>query len=181
MRGTLQVLDVLSNKVDHIGRGRGATHVARVKSLRVDHLIDRAAQHVAVVVEAEMVQKIGAGVQHGQRVGHVLSRDALSCVSCALSKEGHLFRSLNCSFSSTTTHGLKDGKLVSVIGTRRDAGTADQATRDVGQDVAIQVGQQKDVKLVRITHHLCVRKEKRHSKRIRQTLNLDYQLVEEMD
>ncbi|RUS16382.1 hypothetical protein BC937DRAFT_91276 [Endogone sp. FLAS-F59071] len=55
-------------------------------------------------------------------------------------------------FSSSSlrhTHRLKHGKFAANVAPRNDSRPADEGGTDVGQDIAVQIGHDKDVKLLR--------------------------------
>lgn len=80
-----------------------------------------------MVVQAEVAQEHGAAEQEGGGVGLVLALDVEADVAAA---------------------GLKDGDVAAHVAAGDDAGAADEGGGNVGQDAAVQVGHDHDVKLL---------------------------------
>lgn len=106
--------------------GSGAAHVASPGALG-DDVVDGLGDAVGVVVEAEVAEHHAAGEDEGGGVGLVLALDVEADVAAA---------------------GLEDGDLAAHVAAGDDAGAADEAGADVGQDAAVQVGHDHDVELL---------------------------------
>lgn len=108
-------------------RGRDTTHVAGAHLALGNDGVNGLGDAVGVVVEAEVAQEHAARQNHGRGVGLVLALNVEADVTAA---------------------GLKDGHLAAHVAAGDDAGPADEGGANVGEDAAVQVGHDHDVKLL---------------------------------
>ena len=69
-----------------------------VDTIFIDSSIDCFINHVCMVVVSQVLQHVNSCIQHGNRVGNVLSCNCCSCVACAWFKYGVLWRKIKVTY-----------------------------------------------------------------------------------
>lgn len=105
-----------------------------------------------VLLVPQMVEHVDGRVQHGDRVSDVPPRDRGARVAGARLEDRVL--KARGQGSDVAGAGATRAHVVPVVPAREQAGAADQAADDVGDDAAVEVGHDHHVELVRLGDEL---------------------------